>query len=81
MNVDILLAACRRFTMLRIFDNGSGWSGHHLSRSDIGHTRLEQQQKKNAETTFASPSRFALEKKKRTKYRQLPSFLSHAQKQ
>ena len=36
----------------------------HTSTSDISHTHLWQQQNKNIETTFASSSRFAVEKKK-----------------
>lgn len=32
----------------------------HINKRDISHTRLEQRQKKNTETTFASPSRFGV---------------------
>ena len=35
----------------------------HVNKSDIAHMRLKQQQKKNTETTFASPPRRAIEKK------------------
>ena len=35
--------------------------------SDIGHSGLEKQLKKNTETTFSSRSRFVAEKKKKKK--------------
>ena len=39
----------------------------HVNKSDIGQTRLEKQWEKNTETTWASLSRFAVEKKLRWK--------------
>ena len=38
----------------------------HVKKYDIGHTQLKQQYEKlQIDTTFASPSRFAVDKKKR----------------
>ena len=50
-----------------ISERTHGYLPCQVNKLHISHTRLEQQWKKNAETTFVNLSRFAVEKKKSRK--------------